>query len=174
MGRPKKQTTEQAFTAPEYEGVRQVGDASIFDDQNAHLAEQMTHTPEIMVRPNDLVYKDPTKRFKFALADDTRGSRQAAELTRWRRKGYFKVTEDNFVSPTGRFDLIDGAWCYDTNPWYAIPIERYRDNQRLRQERIGNVAETTETLVGDIEAAGDGQVEAFSHVERREGVRRSG
>lgn len=174
MARPKKNIpTVAKAKVPTYEGVKQVGDASLFDDQNAAGAETMTHRSEVAVYPNDLVYKaDPTKRFKFALFDP-KNPKARSVLTRWRRKGYERCLETDWVSPTERFDVYEGAWCYDDMPWYAIPIERYRDNRRERAERIGNVTEQIEALQGDIDDAGDGQVTSFATVDQRTGVRRA-
>ena len=173
MARPKKSETKAPERVPTYEGVKQVGDASLFDDRTAAGAETMTHRSELMVYPNDLVYKpDPTKRFKFALFDP-QSPKARAVLTRWRRKGYERCDEANWVSPTERFEVHEGAWCYDDRPWYAIPIERYRDNRRARAEGIADVTEKIDALTGDIDAAGDGQVTSLATVDQRTGVRRS-
>lgn len=162
----KKSAPIEQLEIPTYNGIPQFGDARIWNESNAHLAQRMSHVSPSMVKPNDFVYhKDPTKRFTFFLFDDSRTHDAAARLDRLRTRGWFKVTEEDFVSHTGRFQAVGQEFKLGNKVWFAVPMERVKVERQKRDATYLTIADVHTGLEDDInEEYGDEGASAFAEV----------
>ncbi len=156
----RRRRRSRSITASRSHSVVQVGDSSLWNKGNAHTANNLVHTPDLMVLPGDFIYAhDASRQFKFYLYQQAQTEASEGEYNMLTRKGYFKVTPDDFESP--RFEAKDGVFRSGLRGiWMAQPEDRRIEEKakmnsmaRLHFEGIAHSLESEGARIG-VDAAG--------------------